>query len=277
VNVFHYILGRKCMFCGRTVDPRDEFCERCRETVREPFYRPAAEEDNYADFLFYYYGPVREGLHRYKYHGYVALGKYCGRKLAELFRRRGDFVDVVTCVPRAEDGLPRPYNQSGVIASVFAKELGVPFDPELLRKRKGFRSQTDCIDAHARERNANESFRIGPSKRDLQGLRVILIDDLYTTGSTVNACERLLLKRGAGSVSHYTAMRVGPWIPRMCVNPDYTKEHVAFQDEEAVADRMIRRSPFLRRNLYLRDVWRRIAQEKTQKSGNQSREENESC
>jgi ComF family protein len=270
LNVFHYILGRQCLFCGRTVDPRDEFCPECRKVLDDPHYRPAGEGQNSSSFLFYYYGPVREGLLRYKYAGKIALGKYCGRALAERFRFRGDSADVVTCVPRAADGLPRPYNQSGVIAKTFAKELGIPFDPHLLRKRTGFRSQTNCIDAHARKLNAEGAFRIGPSKRDLHGLRVVIIDDLYTTGSTMNACKTLLKKRGAESVGHYTAMRAGPYRPRLDVNPDHEKRHYAFQNEDEAAARRVRNSRYLQMHPELQTVWKNLRKEKLNK--NESKE-----
>lgn len=266
MKVLYYILGRQCLFCGKTVDPRDEFCPECQKVLQDPRYLPRVEKNAHAPFLFYYRGPAREGLLRYKYTGKVALGKYCGHALARQFRLRGDSADVITCVPRASDGLPRPYNQSGVIAATFAKDLGIPFDPHLLRKRTGFRSQTNCIDANARRRNAEGAYRIGPSPRDIHGLRVIVVDDLYTTGSTIQVCAALLKKRGAASVDHYTAMRAGSERPRLDVNPDYEKRHYTFQNEDEVVKRMVRRSVFLQKNPGLQTVWKNLRKEKINKT-----------
>ncbi len=210
MNLFFYVFGRCCMFCGKTVEPGDAYgiCEDCARGISEQRLIIPSGENRDSVAVYYFEGPARRGLHRFKYGDKIALGKFCGKLLAARFRVRGDRGHVVTCVPRAKDGRPRIYNQSAVIAKAMAKELGLPFDPNLLFKRKGICPQPECPTHLAREENAKRAYRNGPSKRDLSGQSVVLVDDLYTTGATVNACCNILKKRGAADTLTYTAMRV---------------------------------------------------------------------
>ena len=204
--VFRTALGRLCIFCGETVDLREGFvCSECARQIEERRLLIRPEENLRSVALYRYQGTVRRGLHRFKYGGRAEFGKVCGAMLADWFRARREQADVITCVPRAKDGRPRLYNQSELLAKTMAKELKIPFDPHLLSKRKGFPSQTDCPTPKAREENAKRAYRSGRSTRDLRGKRVVLVDDLYTTGATAAACEKILRKQGVAKVLVYTA------------------------------------------------------------------------
>ena len=200
----YLILGRQCLFCGKTVDPRDEFCKSCAREAKEA---QVTDHRGGPVSLYYGIGAVHQGLHRFKYRTCAEFGFACGKKLARIFAKRGEHAHLVTCVPRAKDGLPRRYNQSDVLAKAFARTAGLPYDGRLLGKRRGARTQVECRTVKEREANAKKSFCMGKSKRDLQGLRVVLVDDLYTTGATARACAELLRKRGASEVLIYTAAR----------------------------------------------------------------------
>ena len=207
MNLLRYVFGNLCIFCGRTADPRDgEICRSCREEIlRDNLEIPPGETGPVLS-LYRYEGAPRNGLHRFKYRNARRLGRFCGRRMALRFRELGRRGDVVTCVPRAKDGLSRPYNQSAVLAKAFAKQTGLPFDPDLLRKRSGARTQVQCKSSAARRKNAAYAYRKGTSPRNLSGLTVILIDDLYTSGATARACEEILKKQGAAAVEICTAM-----------------------------------------------------------------------
>ena len=238
-----WILGRQCLFCGTTVDPQSEgICADCAQKIAEDNLEISAEESGAVLSLYRYAGPVREGLHRFKYGGISALGVFCGKNLAKRFSELGYSCDLVTCVPRAKDGAPRLYNQSEVIARAFCKQLGIELDASLLRKRKGARTQPECADRHARMLNAQKAYRIGPSKRDIAGLTVVLIYDLYTSGATARACTEMLKKRGAAKVIVCTAMQAFYHSRRLVLSSSWEHRHVALQDESAYKNRTFRKS-----------------------------------
>ncbi len=232
MNILHLVFGRCCLFCGKTIDPSapSDCCEACETQIKEQKLALSAGEAPTV-FLYWYDGPVRLGLHRFKYGGKIALGQVCGRRLAEEFLRRGEQAHVVTCVPRAKDGKPRLYNQSRVIAREMAKITGLPFDDKLLFKRKGMLTQPECPTRLARKENAEKAFRKGPSTRDITGKTVVLVDDLYTSGATTEACSAVLKKRGAARVLVYTACRAKPGnVPKLVRKFDSKPTHYEFSD-----------------------------------------------
>ena len=240
------ILGKQCLLCGKTIDPRqDRFCEDCAAEMKEQNLEISPEEQGPILSLYRYSGCVREGLHRFKYSGCSAFGRDCGHRLGTLFLESGAAADVVTCVPRAKDGEVRLYNQSQVIARAFAETVGLPLDPKLLRKRKGARSQTECRDRRARENNAQFAYRAGPSPRDIHGLTVVLVDDLYTTGATARACVHMLKKRGAARVFVCTALQSAHFHPYLVPSGSYRHQHEALGDESAYKQRSFRANGLL--------------------------------
>lgn len=207
LNLFHVIFGRCCILCGKTVDPRSaEICEECSRKIEKNHLVVPLWEHRDRVSVYYYGDPIRQGLHQFKYGGKREFGIHLGQKLAERYRERKDVAHVITCVPRAKDGKARIYNQSAVIAKRMAKVLDLPFDPNLLAKRRGALTQPECPTPLDREENAKNAYYIGKSRRDLSELRVLLVDDLYTTGATVRACGDLLQERGADEVLTYPAI-----------------------------------------------------------------------
>ncbi|MBO5213567.1 MAG: ComF family protein [Clostridia bacterium] len=242
MNLFHVIFGRCCILCGKTVDPKSsEICEECSAKIEKNYLRIPLSENRNRVSVYYYGEPIRRGFHHFKYGGKKDFGIYLGKKLAERYRQRGDLAHVVTCVPRAKDGKARIYNQSAVIAKAAAKALDLPFDPNLLEKRKGALTQPECPTPLAREENAKKSYRAGSSRRTLSGLRVLLIDDLCTTGATVRACGDVLRKRGAEEVLVYTAIydRTES-VPSLVANFDQIHVHDDFSDAEKYQNRKYR-------------------------------------
>ncbi len=208
MNLLQLLFGKCCVLCGKTMEPREKSktCKDCLTLMEENrVFLPAKETKTHVS-LYAFSDPIRLGLHRFKYRGKKAFGQYVGRKMAERFRQRGECADLVTCVPRAKDELPRMYNQSEVIAKVMAKELNLPFAPKLLKKKRGIPSQTHCTTPLMREENAKKAYFANPSAQNIQGLRVLLADDLYTTGATARACSEILKTQGAAEVLVYTAV-----------------------------------------------------------------------
>lgn len=207
----HFLLGRRCVFCGLTIDPQngDGYCSGCACRLRdENLICPRQIGGEQA--LFVYSGPVRQGVHTFKYGGDKEFGLLFGARLADLCRKTGIAGDIVTCVPRSPDGQERVYNQSEVLARAFAKRLKLPLDADLLAKKKHVRSQTECRSRKMRLNNVQNAFYPGPSARDISGKTVLLVDDILTTGATVRACAEVLKQRGAKDVYVFTVAKAEP-------------------------------------------------------------------
>lgn len=103
----------------------------------------------------------------------------------------------------------RRYNQAAELAHAIAARSGIPVEATLLRRRKRTRSQGEMVSAGQRKRNVAGAFEVAAGQRaKLKGRRVVLVDDVLTTGATLTACTKSLLRAGAASVSCVTLARV---------------------------------------------------------------------
>jgi ComF family protein len=96
--------------------------------------------------------------------------------------------------------LSRRYNQAALLAAPLARRAGIPFVPDLLLRRRATPSQGRLSRAE-RRRNVAGAFAVNPRRAaDLAGRRLLLVDDVMTTGATVDACARIALRAGAAAV-----------------------------------------------------------------------------
>jgi ComF family protein len=102
----------------------------------------------------------------------------------------------------------RRYNQAALLARMAAREAGVALAPDLLRRARWTGSQAG-LKAKERRRNVRQAFDVPPRwQAKLAGKSVLLVDDVLTTGATVEACVRALQKAGAAHVDVLTLARV---------------------------------------------------------------------
>ena len=196
------LAGPLCPRCGRTYPDGaggDHVCGPCL-TGPPPF--AAARGAVVFD------GTVRELIHRFKYHGQVTLR----RPLARLaIDQLAGFVahhrpEVIVPVPLHTKRLRhRGFNQAVLLGEALAKEWRLPLQRHNLRRSRWTEPQVNLAAAE-REANVKGAFVLAEPAL-VAGKRVLLVDDVYTTGSTVRECARVLKKGGAAEVVVVTVAR----------------------------------------------------------------------
>jgi ComF family protein len=155
-----------------------------------------------------YEGVLREIIHIYKYGKVRTLARPLGHLLGRALARDEGY-DVVTPVPlHWRRRWERGFNQAELLAREIARTSGIPF-ASTLRRTRSTTAQAGLSNT-ARRRNVSAAFRCRDTVRSgaLRGKRVLLIDDVMTTGSTAAACARALKDAGAARVALLTVARV---------------------------------------------------------------------
>lgn len=192
----------RCPFCGALLPCREsglpEPCPSCRGL---PFAVPGAVP---LRFLapppaapFFYEGPVRQALERFKFKGRafaLPFAAYAAPAVRRAFP--GAEFDFVTAVPLARrEKRRRGYNQSALFGRALAEYLGLPYRETLAKPRDIPPQRT--LPASLRPGNVAGAFT---AKRPLRGAAVLLVDDIATTGATLAACAGALREAGAAKV-----------------------------------------------------------------------------
>lgn len=184
-----------CIHCGETI-AEPEHCPRCdRRPLSLTALRSAA--------LFQ--GPLRQALHRLKYRHDQPLAQALGEEMAEYWMRLRWPEALVAPVPLSRQRLAeRGYNQAELLARMFAGAAGLSLLPAALRRQRHTNSQ---VDLSLEERWTNVLGAFSASPEGVQGRTILLIDDVCTTGATLEACSRALLQASAARVYGLTAAR----------------------------------------------------------------------
>jgi ComF family protein len=145
-----------------------------------------------------YEGSLRELIHLFKYGGVRPLAGTFGRLMAQALPRETTF-DVIVPMPlHWFKKWQRGFNQSDDLAREIGKKWNVPVR-NVIRRKKSTRPQAGLTNAKRRA-NVSGAFRV-PRGRSLAGMRVLLVDDVVTTGATASACARVLKRAGAAHVA----------------------------------------------------------------------------
>ncbi|HSQ65288.1 MAG TPA: ComF family protein [Polyangiaceae bacterium] len=185
-----FLAPPRCSACDEPTGPRVAFCARCARTIERTSSPGAA---------FVYGGAIAGAISRFKYTPTPELGVPLGLLLSQAARERTAEVDAVIPVPlHATRLVERGFNQSTLLARPVARALGVPLFVRALERTRPTPRQAE-LDRAARLRNVAGAFRARPRPR-LEGLRVLLVDDVRTTGATERACAQALREAGCREV-----------------------------------------------------------------------------
>ncbi len=203
-----YISGNRCLKCGLELDDDGKtYCDRCKRHMQEGM----ASHDN-GMVLFTYNEAIRKSISGYKYRNHRENADFYAEEIVRVY---GDIIkslkpDAIVPVPIHFTRLwERGYNQASLVAVKIAEKTGIFYDGKLLYRDKMTKRQKD-LSPQARLKNLQDAFsarmEIGNGRADYD--RVLLVDDIYTTGSTIEACTRTLLMAGIRHVDFVTVAGV---------------------------------------------------------------------
>ena len=190
----------RCVFCRKITDGEGT-CAECRPKL--PYCGSVTKKIEFCDKCaapFYYTDVVRASLLRFKFRGRRGYApEYAAYVADEIGKELSGMFDVITWVPISEKRFrKRGYDQSRLIAEETAKILGVSAE-KLLTKIRDNPAQSSLGDRARRRANVAGVYE-AVSKEKVRGKRVLIIDDIVTTGATLSECARTLLMAGAESV-----------------------------------------------------------------------------
>jgi competence protein ComFC len=203
------VAEKVCDICGRPVTPATpnerQPCPICRE-------KPGQEEKTYAfdraRSYATYDGALVRAILLLKFERMEPLGAWFAERLVEVVKSQGLKADVVVPVPlHRERERERGYNQADLVAKPLAKRLKLAHRAVLLVRTRP-RPDKHILSLEERWESVRGAFATRPGSQ-VDNLRVLLVDDVMTTGATLDACARALLKAGAKSVIGLTVAQAG--------------------------------------------------------------------
>jgi len=221
--LFDKLFEPVCLLCRQAAEHRHGLCAACSQSLplnKSPCQicaRPLetgaicgkcilnANHFDHAIAPLLYREPVSEMIRALKYREKLAFARTAASVISEAALNRGaKKPDLICSVPMTTQALrKRGFNQSALIAMLTGYRLGIPVSNHLLRKVRQTPHQSD-LNARERKSNLKNAFRC---QRRVEGRHVVIVDDVLTTGATVNELARTLKKAGASRVDVWGCAR----------------------------------------------------------------------
>lgn len=191
-----FVLPPLCPLCGYP-SSHNHLCHRCQQS-------PLAIDGIRS--VAFFEGPLRRAMHALKYRGLRAVAAPLGGLMSAYWQREPLPADVIVPVPLHRRRLrERGYNQAALLAQALGTEIGLPVREDWLVRNRATHPQVE-LDAAERKENVAGAFQCQNSGA-VAGRRVLLIDDVCTTGATLEACSLVLRQAGVQSVWAFTLGR----------------------------------------------------------------------
>jgi ComF family protein len=228
-KIFQFLLPAQCHCCEKFLDEGQEgICSDCLSKINwieppfcsvcgTPFLSKEVKghscghcltQKKYfrmARALGAYNGSLQEAIHRWKYQGKTTLTSFFGKWMAEGISHYWDphLFDLLIPVPLYPRRLrERGFNQALLLVKDLSRRTGIPYRKRALRKRNPTVPQVN-LSGVEREKEVRGSFHM-IGKKEVEGKTILLVDDVYTTGATVNECSKVLMAGGAKRVDVLT-------------------------------------------------------------------------
>jgi len=198
-----FLTGSLCPLCGMMFfnsPSASHLCGNCLEN--KPYF-------SYARAVASYETIILNAIHQFKYGRDLSIGVLLASLMADFSFPDLEFRDYSLIIPvplHIKKLRKRGFNQSIILADPLGKKWQIPVNFSLLKRCKFTLTQTG-LDKKERERNIKRAFEVR-DKEKIAGRNIILIDDVYTTGATINECAKTLIKAGAQKVAVLTLARV---------------------------------------------------------------------
>lgn len=208
--IAHLLYPWKCVFCESVLKDTD-ICRECEEKLPYTVGDSAMQKFPFIDKCvspLYYKDKVRASVHRYKFGGCSAYSRRYAALMSDCVENNLDCrsIDVISWIPLSKKRLrQRGYDQARLLAEEIAAKTGLPCR-RLLQKVKNNSAQSLTRDAKQRRENVAGVYALDDGA-DVSGLRILLVDDVVTTGATMSEAARILRKAGAKSVFGVTLAR----------------------------------------------------------------------
>lgn len=216
-----YIYPRKCPLCQQLTKGHCLICETCRENVPyieepycmkcgKPFYREERAKEYCYDCNRYqrsfirsyslvrYEGAMKKSMYQFKYYNKREFADWYATELVRRYKKEWIRVKIDCVIPvpiHKRKKRQRGYNQAEILAKKIAKLLQIPYYSNGLIRLIETRPQKE-LDNKDRYQNLKQAFSVGRLGKEEKLKTVLLVDDIYTTGATLEACTQVLLESG---------------------------------------------------------------------------------
>ena len=226
------IYPKTCPFCDRIIKREQDICVECYSKLRyieEPYCKKCGKQLHKQEVeycydcatsihiykkgmaVFAYNDMVSKSIYRFKYHNRRYYAKAYGYAMA---KRCGEMIkswqpDVLIPVPiHSKKMQKRGYNQAELIARELSALINIPIDNRCLRRTRHTKAQKE-LNRNERKKNLEKAFKI--SSNVVEYKKIVLIDDIYTTGSTIDECAKVLMEAGVKEV-FFISLSIGAGI-----------------------------------------------------------------
>ena len=187
------ISGHICAICGAPIKDEGDYCLRCQK---------AESVFDYSRSPLVYDEEAKHLIYEMKFKGKKYISETLGAMMADCYLENKMQADVITFVPMTDkEKKKRGFNQAELLAYEVGKRLNIPVLPALIKVKET--SAQKELGREDREKNLDGAFKCVFD--EVRRLRILLVDDIFTTGVTANECSKALLKGRAKSVVVLTA------------------------------------------------------------------------